>query len=92
MPWGVPKHQNVDASNIQGTQTKELHYVLYVYVNPPDNDENGSAPAKSGKKNCANPYELFSGCVMHHSTLSTFAPWTSSVTNVHSSLVIFIYI
>ena len=39
-------------------------------MSPADGDENGSAPAKSGKKkNCADPRELFSGCVTHHSAL-----------------------
>jgi hypothetical protein len=46
-----------------------LNYSLYIYVSPADGDENGSAPAKSGKKICADPHDLFFGCVTHHSAL-----------------------
>ena len=59
-----------------------LNYSVYIYVSPADGDENGSAPAKSGKKkNCTNPRELFSSCVTHHSALWTFALWTSGITH-----------
>jgi hypothetical protein len=40
-----------------------------------------AAPAKSGKKICADPHELFSGCVTHRSGLWIFAPWTFGVTH-----------
>jgi hypothetical protein len=36
---------------------------------------------KVAKKNCANPHELFSGCVTHHSALWNFALWTIGVTH-----------
>jgi hypothetical protein len=34
-------------------------------MSPADGDENGSAPAKSGKEICADPHELFSGCELN---------------------------